>query len=121
MLTQDQKDQLTNLMTECDIPILKDILAEALPKFISDEVKPIQHQLGVFVVNGKYQPTARNACCLIGASFVGKPENAILKYYDGIEYSMREEISSAFDDVPIDRNTEISEYVSKIRKVIFGC
>lgn len=121
MLTQDQKDRLTELMNGCEIPILKDILQKALPRFISDEVKPIQDQLGVFVADGKWQLRSNKSCCLIGASLIDRSADEGMTYYSDIEYSTREEISSAFDDVPIDRNTEISEYVSRIRKVIFKC
>lgn len=121
MLTQDQKNRLTELMVDCEIPILKDILREALPRFISGEVKPIQDNLGVFIADGKWKLRSNKSCCLIGASLIDRLGDEGITYYSDIEYSIREEITSAFDDIPIDRNTEISEYVSKIRKVIFGC
>ena len=44
MLTQTQKDQLTQLVSDCPIPKLKKVLEEGLPRFISGEIEPTQRR-----------------------------------------------------------------------------
>ena len=72
MLTQLQKDQLTQLMSYCPIPKLKKVLDEGLPRFISGEIEPIQNTTGLIINKYNKYEASDNRCCLIGAALIGK-------------------------------------------------
>ena len=119
MLTQDQKDQLTQLMNDCPIPKLKKVLEEGLPRFISGEIKPIQKNSGVItnIQNIYFAPSKE--CCLLGSALIGKSQNEEFSF----NFDELTTITGSFDNRHCRSNydTEIYDYVSKIRKIIFGC
>ena len=118
MLTQEQKSELTRLMTDCPIPKLKKVLEEGLPRFISDEITPIQGDEGVIEKNGTYLSSTNN-CCLLGAAVIGKSSR------ETFQFDLHElgSITGSFDNrcMRIFHDQEIYDYVAQIRKVIFGC
>jgi len=125
MLTQEQKDQLTVLMNECPHSKLKKVLNEALPRFISGEIEPIQHTTGLSCESDGKWRAEYDKCCLIGAALIGKSTNKRIIEEFNISESENESIIYSFDGHCVNNfnyyNSEIVEYVAKIRKVIFGC
>lgn len=120
MLTQTQKDQLTQLMNDCPIPKLKKVLDEGLPRFISGEIEPIRQKLGVNLNSSNLYYSFERKCCLFGAFLIGKEKPldcdltqqelaSVTSGFDGIRFSL------LFHD------KDVYDYVSKVRKVIFGC
>lgn len=119
MLTQDQKDHLTQLMNDCPIPKLKRVLEEGLPRFISDEISPTQGTLGINFMKTAYV-SQYNECCLLGSAMIGKNSS------EDFSFGLNEmgSLTRAFDGREFNHNfhdKEIYDYVSKVRKVIFGC
>lgn len=118
-LTQEQKFELTRLMNECPIPKLKKVLEEGLPRFISDEITPIQNNSGVSLNQNDIYQSLDKECCLLGVAAIGKKSNESFSLDLGELYAL----TSSFDGKKfrIDCDKEIYDYVAQIRKVIFGC
>lgn len=118
MLTQDQKDQLTQLMNDCPIPKLKKVLDNGLPRFISGEIEPIQHNSGVTTNYDDVYYAENNKCCLLGAAVIGQKSKDFL--LGNFELTT---LTGSFDGrgYRLGYDKEIYNYVEKIRKVIFGC
>lgn len=119
MLTQTQKDQLTQLMNDCPIPKLKKVLEEGLPRFISGEIEPIQHWSGITTNHNDVYYAETDRCCLLGAAVIGKKSKEDFSF-DVDELAT---LTGSFDGrgYRLGYDKEIYDYVSKIRKVIFGC
>jgi hypothetical protein len=119
MLTQEQKDSLTQLMNDCPIPKLKRVLEEGLPRFISGEITPIQNNSGVSLNQNDIYHSLDKECCLLGVAAIGKKSNESFSLELGELYAL----TSSFDGKKfrIDCDKEIFDYVAQIRKVIFGC
>lgn len=149
-MTSDQNQTLFRLMEDCSIEKLKPILYSAIPKWISGEVVPKQNDYGIrpeneLLISGssyKYKffnkpDMPKNSACLLGTALV--TENATLM---GVAHDLRIlynltnfeilTIERSFDNHDLwfegytdDENEiknlkEIYNYVSEIRKVIFG-
>ena len=129
MLTDQQKEKLQQLTTDCPFPKLKRILEEAIPRYISGEVKPVRDLFGIYSNDDNIYKAIYpiNQCCLLGAAAIGKVEKDYNSILDNIqkEFGLSDieyvNIILGFDSII--GNFEpgsMAEYVHKVAKVLFG-
>jgi len=85
MLTQNQKERLTQLIEKCEDRPLSQLIEKASVHWISGKVKPVRNKYGVELDNGEYSCCPSNEVCLIGSAMLGETTtcNPITEKFEG--------------------------------------
>lgn len=122
-LTQDQKDQLTRIFDETDIPKkFLNLLKHAMIGW--ENTNPTSNRYGIILQDGVYKSGPNQTCCMMGSALIDKPNNelnsvndALLMHFD-ITYKERIGIIFGFDGDELGGDHTAFDFAQKIRQIL---